>query len=235
MKFSIKAFTLIEVLITLTLLGVVAALTIPSIINRYNEKITVVKAKKMYSVLTNAFAQSQAENGPVYSWDIGDYHTETSAAKAATLIKPHLQIKKDCGTTGTGCFPTNITNLTGTSGSWTTYLETSNHYYRFQINNGVSIAVWSAGNTTCRTMNSKCISITVDVNGLKEPNKLGVDIFRYGVYSDLNSGGEVKPDQTTAEYCKYKGVNSENGTGCLNWIIKKGNMDYLRRDISSEW
>ena len=43
------AFTLAEVLITLAIIGVVAALTIPSLISKHNEKVAIAELNKMYT------------------------------------------------------------------------------------------------------------------------------------------------------------------------------------------
>ena len=45
-----KAFTLAEVLITLTILGVVAAIAVPNLIRNYQDKVTVTQVKKAYSM-----------------------------------------------------------------------------------------------------------------------------------------------------------------------------------------
>ena len=57
------AFTLAEVLITLGIIGVVAALTIPALIVNYKEKEIITKAKKNYSVAMQALQLAQAEYG----------------------------------------------------------------------------------------------------------------------------------------------------------------------------
>ena len=57
------AFTLAEVLITLGIIGVVAALTIPALIANYKEKEIITKAKKNYSVAMQALQLAQAEYG----------------------------------------------------------------------------------------------------------------------------------------------------------------------------
>ena len=57
------AFTLAEVLITLGVIGVVAALTIPNVIAKYQEMAAVVRLKKSYSVVTNAINRAMAEEG----------------------------------------------------------------------------------------------------------------------------------------------------------------------------
>ena len=59
---SKKAFTLAEVLITLSILGVVAALTIPSLVNRQSEMAAQVKLKKAIANYENVAAVYMVEN-----------------------------------------------------------------------------------------------------------------------------------------------------------------------------
>ena len=59
---SKKAFTLAEVLITLSILGVVAALTIPSLVNRQSEMAAIVKVKKAISQFEQVAEVYMAEN-----------------------------------------------------------------------------------------------------------------------------------------------------------------------------
>jgi len=49
-----KAFTLTEILITIAIIGIVAALTIPGLINNYKEKSIITALRKIYSELTQA-------------------------------------------------------------------------------------------------------------------------------------------------------------------------------------
>ena len=67
--FSLKsaAFTLAEVLITLGIIGVVAAMTLPSLIANYKEKQTIIALKKFYTTLGQAVARSQVDNEGDYS------------------------------------------------------------------------------------------------------------------------------------------------------------------------
>ncbi len=53
-SFKRFAFTLAETLITLTIIGVVAALTVPNLLNKYTKHTYVVGLKKAYSQLQNA-------------------------------------------------------------------------------------------------------------------------------------------------------------------------------------
>ena len=63
-----NAFTLAEVLITLGIIGVAAAMTMPSLIAEHKEKSTIARLKKVYSVLDNAYMLARNENMDVSSW-----------------------------------------------------------------------------------------------------------------------------------------------------------------------
>ena len=63
------AFTLAEVLITLGIIGVVAVLTLPSIITNYQKKVTVERLKKTYSTLWQAVQMSVVDNDEVETWN----------------------------------------------------------------------------------------------------------------------------------------------------------------------
>lgn len=63
-----KAFTLAEVLITLVIVGVIAALTIPLLVQKYQNMVVENKLKKFYSVMQQAIKMSEAENGELQYW-----------------------------------------------------------------------------------------------------------------------------------------------------------------------
>ena len=46
-----QGFTLAEVLITLEIIGIIAAMTIPKLVSYYEKKVTLSKLKKVYTVL----------------------------------------------------------------------------------------------------------------------------------------------------------------------------------------
>ena len=73
----LKGFTLAEVLITLGIIGVVAALTLPSLISNHQEKVKITKLKKAYSVLSNAYIMTQSKYGDVDNWTDVDLNTFT--------------------------------------------------------------------------------------------------------------------------------------------------------------
>ncbi len=67
-----RAFTLAEVLITLGIIGVVAALTLPTLIQKQQEQATVVSVKKFYSAFSQAYLQAIEENGTLDNWGLTD-------------------------------------------------------------------------------------------------------------------------------------------------------------------
>ena len=75
---GIKAFTLAEVLITLGVIGVVAAMTLPSVIKHYQQQATVSKIKKFYTTINQAIRQSEAENGSCSTWTRVSYSSNDS-------------------------------------------------------------------------------------------------------------------------------------------------------------
>ena len=97
-----KGFTLSEVLITLGIIGVVASITIPTVINKYNEKLTVSKAKKIYSLMSQAYLLSVRDNGLANEWAVGNGLSSNTAIQIASYFKPYLKILNDCGTNA-GC------------------------------------------------------------------------------------------------------------------------------------
>ena len=68
----LKAFTLAEVLITLAVIGIVAALTIPNLVQSYKKRVIETRLKKFYSSINQAIKLSEIENGPREYWQVLD-------------------------------------------------------------------------------------------------------------------------------------------------------------------
>ena len=78
-----NAFTLAEVLITLGIIGVVAALTIPVLIANHKKHEVVTKLEKVYTVMNQAIKMSEVENGSVEHWykDCGKSNSPTCSTE----------------------------------------------------------------------------------------------------------------------------------------------------------
>ncbi len=96
-----NAFTLAEVLITLGIIGIVVAMTLPTLIANHRKQVTVTKLKKIYTVMNQAINMSVAEYGDVKNWaaDCGSSSNTTCTTEEAMewfnkYIGKNLQIIK---------------------------------------------------------------------------------------------------------------------------------------------
>ncbi len=94
-RLKATAFTLAEVLITLGIIGVVAAMTIPTLTSNYRKHEAVTKLKKAYTTVNQAIKLSEVEYGDVYEW-AGEKHDLTNVDDAIIwfnkYIGKHLEI-----------------------------------------------------------------------------------------------------------------------------------------------
>ena len=70
------AFTLAEVLVTLGIIGIIAAMTLPSLIKHYKQKVLQEQFKVGYSLFQQAYLKIQADWGytpDCYYWDNNPY------------------------------------------------------------------------------------------------------------------------------------------------------------------
>ncbi len=70
-----NAFTLAEVLITLGIIGVVAALTMPVLIQNYKKHIIETRLQKFYSTMNQAVKLSVIDNTETRNWVFPDYYS----------------------------------------------------------------------------------------------------------------------------------------------------------------
>lgn len=75
----------------------------------------------------------------------------------------------------------------------------------------------------------------LDLNGKKGPNRLGYDQF-YMFLKNIKAQGKYVVSGFDVWWAVGRCNNVKNsGETCAVWVIKHGNMDYLHRDVSSEW
>ena len=93
------AFTLAEVLITLGIIGVVAALTLSTLITDYQKKVTIKKLRTTYNILNNAIEMAKTEYGTdVNYWDMPDTNDQQILSNyfAEHYMLPYLKVVRDC-------------------------------------------------------------------------------------------------------------------------------------------
>ncbi len=238
-----KGFTLSEVLITLGIIGIVAAMTLPTLIQRNQEKVTVTKLKKMYSILSQAYLFAVEKNGTPDLWGFGNRDAAAEdeedlgyEAKNAKIMKDILfsQVKNikicDAGLKKSECGLAD--RYYYANGSKVTELDSKVSSLSMLDGSGIMVLI---NDGTCKDvrgtgkyLENVCAWVFVDVNGKTAPNIMGTDLF--GFY--LTKYGFV-PDGTKNE-TTYSFVHS-SGHGRTAWVIYNENLDYLKCPDKLSW
>ena len=168
------AFTLAEVLITLGIIGVVAAITIPNLIAAHQKKAAVTGIIAAQSILNQAvkmYAQDTDEEGS------NEFDTTLSTKDfAEKYFKPYLKVAQVCTKMSDGCWKTaNFYGYYDLSGK----KQTETVPYSLVLNNGMILGFNKIDGTNL-------ISILVDINGRGGRNVLGKDIFVFYTYNNAN-------------------------------------------------
>lgn len=212
---SISAFTLAEVLITLGIIGIIAALTLPSLIAKHQEKETVVRLKKINSLLQNNFTKTVFENGTPDTWYLTDEYQDSQ--KLFEYIFKDFKIDKVCQRyVDRTCWAKE-----GTKFLWNDTIELLGVWddrIRFILNDGSTVAIKSIYNDSEKTYGF----IYIDVNGKKKPNTWGKDTFTFDIYKD-----GIRPVSFDDEMFKNECMDN-SGAQCAAWAIYNENMDYLK-------
>ena len=176
------AFTLAEVLITLAVIGIVAAMTIPTLISNYQEKQTISKLQKVYATLKNAFEMGKVQHGDYETWSwnqIPNENAERISYFWETYVFPHLKVTKKCFPVSNECVEP-MYLLSGSSLS-----NTSSTRAAFILEDGTSVYTWASSGDFFPH-----IFVFADINGKAKPNIVGKDIFVM-YFSPQNPGNKL--------------------------------------------
>ena len=202
-----NAFTLAEVLITLGIIGVVAAMTLPPLIQNYRQSVINQQFKRAYSQLSNALVMVEHVAGykPTCNETDGNNSMWNSDCYSLRdiLFKKILPVVKICegNALSAGCLPEG-----GYKGLDTIHNENNpdeseedsdaaddyfnNNCYgmtKSAIENENYVYVMNDGTIYMLYVNMPAI-VSIDVNGQKKTNKWGYDIFTFFLES-----GSKKP------------------------------------------
>ena len=85
------AFTLAEVLITIGIIGVVAAMTIPTLLTKIQKNETVNRLKKTYSTFSQAYKSAYVDFGSITDWE---YYDDNVDEVINRYFAPYMKITK---------------------------------------------------------------------------------------------------------------------------------------------
>lgn len=186
------AFTLAEVLVTLGIIGVVAALTVPTLMQNHQRKVYSVQAQKVYTEISQAAIKKITDSNAVNLREARMIHDE-SYSKEGEFLKTYFKWVKDCGTTITPCFASEYDGLSAYNGA---KIALQNKY-AISLASGAAIAL-----EIKNASNNHILIFDVDTNGAQGPNIKCRDLFSFGVNLD--------------------GSISNSYGGCLQVLMKHG-------------
>ncbi len=219
------AFTMAEVLITLAIIGVVAALTIPELINKYEEQARVTALKKVYSTLSQAANLAIMEHGLPDTWDMKDYDVN-SINTVFHYFKPYLNIIREQENEISHTHDV-VYNLNGGVFIEKIQHNADDYQYCFTVLDGTDIIM----DISEKRFDAFGVNIDspqylwfrVDINGDKKPNTLGKDIFHFV----LTDKGLIPSGQDDSTNCDPNLEAEDAGRNCTAKVLKEGKFSYL--------
>ena len=223
-----KAFTLSEVLVTLGIVAIVSALTIPSIVSNYKYKMYGAQIEKVYGQISDAARSMMSE-------EMSGIFSQTTGGSAQTIVsgqcktgacyflKNYFKVAKDnCKTEDTvngveSCLPDTYyykdptTGAVGSAGN-----ITSQATYCIQTVSSATICI--AYNTA-----NGVSSVFVDINGKDEPNMVGYDAY---IMDIDKTDGTVRDWRDDPARCGTRttsyGFVADYAQGCLSKVMQNG-------------
>jgi len=219
-----KGFTLAEVLITLGIIGVVAAMTIPNLMTKMKDLRTEAILKEDYSILQQMMISANdagAVNAP-----IGSNNMDIIRDWFQTYFLPYIKVATVCYDKA-GCWADGkvktLNNINYTSYSHGCGLKTIS----FILNNGSYVCMDDYNPTTMfatygiRTSAPISYIFMIDTNGEKHPNILGKDIFIFGFKEETGNIVTSGTDRTPEEVRKNC-MKSNTGYWCSTLVKNSG-------------
>ncbi len=206
------AFTLAEVLITLAIIGIVASLTIPSVVKNYKAVQYETALKKAESEINRAIYLMRYDLGE----DIKKSNFQTNTFKP--LFMKYFNVIEDC----------NWSNC---------YNKATPKYMNYANNAPATNTIFSEGNFVVKKgmlfmidNDSSDLQVSVDINGYKKaPNRWGYDLFTFyltdeGKFVPAGAPNTARTSKNT--YCSKESTNGSNGIACAYWALT--DKDYFK-------
>ena len=223
-----KAFSLVESITIFVVLGIIAAVALPSLMKSNTKRITVTRVKKMYLTLQSALDSMIIING-YENINLRNYPATTAGANKVyeDFVKPYLKVSYVAGTETQNkakimyCDkPMKLLNGNYHESNYCTKTK----YFGVKLNDGSTLVM--------RGYNNDDLYFSFDINGAKGPNTLGKDIFRFYLNAERKNDFINPVSQENLRSCVSAG---NGGWECVFWIISKGNMDYIDCPGNYNW
>lgn len=221
------AFTLAEVLVTLGIIGVVSAMTVPTLMQNHQRKVFVTQLHKVYNEFQQAATAQIAERNAINLMEAG----VRSDAAMRTFLKNQFNVVKDCTGTPSNCLASSYLNMNG--GAVTSYSNTSAPCFllasgaavcaSYNVSRNIPIPVKvskpgtaSNGDIYQNNYIEGLIGyLTIDTNGKSGPNIVGRDLFVAGIYSNGSVDSSLPGTYYRQQITGGNSGSSSGGNGIL--------------------
>ena len=231
-----EGFTLAEVLITLGIIGVVAAMTMPVLVANHKEKQTVAQLKKVYSTMQQAYLMAINKYGDSQYWDqsktyIGtdeDGNNITDYTSAYTIFNYLAENIKSVDGGKANQYIRHEYDSYSLDGTFRNTISTNKAIPNIALADGTTI---SSG-----WVENGMMDIYVSLNKCIYKGKctVGKDIFYFKIYFSpakiVPEGSPTDNSTRFKEFCNKGRTDEDNGRGCTAWVLQNENMDYLHCD-----
>lgn len=222
-----QGFTLAEVLITLGIIGVIAAITIPQLLMEYQNIKNSALLKEDYAIMQQMMLMAN-DNGAIGSLSLinGD-NEEEMETWFKTYILPNIKVTEVCYAEW-GCWSKEVKDLKGRN--ITNYQQCGTQTISFILPNGSYACMDDTQDNRFGVLtdddNIRIMGILVDVNGAGKPNVLGKDIFVMAFKNgELLPGGQEMTPEEIEKNCSTDCSNEKLfycGSFCLTKAKKQG-------------
>lgn len=225
------AYTLAEVLITLGIVGVVAAITIPGLIQ--NNKAAKLRTQflKSYSTITQVYKILQNDNE-------NSLNSEFENASFYKNFAHYLKGSTDCENfydrknNSKPCYTPNAGHNVYKSLDGTVL---GNNGERLLDDGTLVLADGTVLYFENNNEGNSAIYISVDLNGIGSgPNVWGQDLFTFQFLDAVNvrAMGDIGTDYSVEQYCDKNKKSARNGIACA--IKAKNDPDYFKKALKKQ-
>ncbi len=211
------AFTLAEVLITLGIIGVVAAMTIPTLLTNQQKKQTATKLVKAISTLNQLIRLSENENGEFSTWEkLNDQEEFINR-----YIRPYTKVMQTCNPLSKCGYKSDVQWLQLNNECGDYCMPNYGGRTPFLGMDGIVYTFGYISKNSGAVINNNNQIIILDINGKDNPNQFGKDIFFF--YRD-EASNSIIPYGADKGHDEIKKDCSKTGTGlyCAAWIRENG-------------
>lgn len=230
MKNKIKlAFTLSEVLITLGIIGVVSAMTIPTLISKYQKHIVEANLQESYSIIQQVMKYTEYDD---VSFDVKIPDSlEGMKLWSETFLEPHLKYGKICYNTS-GCWQAKVPtkNLKGNDAVCNrTGIGVGYDIITIKLTNGANLCLDGFSKSDMKRFfgaditDAASLVVYIDANGDRGPNIIGKDIYILAYTTNgLVPAGFSETNETVKQNCSKNATGQNAGYYCINLVKANG-------------